>query len=157
MTRKGPDDFDRVPLLEKELTGKIIGAFFDTYNILGFGFLESVYRRALAIEPRLRGLHVQEEVPIQVFYKGFNVGWFRLDLLVEGRVALEIKASFAIAPADKDQTLNYLTSTTLDVGLLLHFGPSAKLSLRVATGTCVSAAPLWVFITEKRLLRIGRI
>ena len=95
--------------------------------MLGYGFLESVYRKALAIELRSRGLRVQEEVPIEVFFKGANVGRFRLDLLVEGRVGVEIKASATLGPTDKDQTLNYLTSTTVDVGLLLHFGPSPKL------------------------------
>ena len=99
----------------------------ETYRVLGYGFLESVYRKALAIELRSRGLRVQEEVPIEVFFKGANVGRFRLDLLVEGRVGVEIKASATLGPTDKDQTLNYLTSTTVDVGLLLHFGPSPKL------------------------------
>jgi GxxExxY protein len=124
---KGPGDNDRAPLLEEELTGKIIAGFYETYRVLGYGFLESVYRKALAIELRSRGLRVQEEVPIEVFFKGINVGRFRLDLLVEGRVGVEIKASATLGPTDKDQTLNYLTSTTVDVGLLLHFGPSPKL------------------------------
>src|SRR4051794_28570491 len=126
MTRKGPADHGRAPLVEEELTGKIIAAFYETYRVLGYGFLESVYRKALAIELRLRGLHVQEEVPIEVGYKGYRVGRFRLDLLVEGRVGVEIKASATLSPTDKDQTLNYLTSTTIDVGLLLHFGPAPK-------------------------------
>jgi len=98
MTRKGPDHHGRKPLLEEELTGKIIAAFYETYRVLGYGFLESVYRKALAIELRLRGLHVQEEVPIDVFYKEIHVGHFRLDLLVEGRVGVEIKASLALSP-----------------------------------------------------------
>lgn len=126
MTRKGPDSYDRKPLLEEELTGKIIGAFYETYNILGYGFLESVYRRALAIELRLRGLRVEEEVRIDVFYKENNVGYFRLDQLVERRVGVEIMAGEALGPTDKKQTLNYLTSSMLDVGLLLHYGPSAQ-------------------------------
>jgi GxxExxY protein len=125
MTRKGPGG-DRKPLLEEELTGKIIAAFYETYNILGYGFLESVYRKALAIELRLRGLRVEEEVRIDVFYKEHNVGYFRLDQLVEGRVGVETKAGETLGPTDKKQTLNYLTSSTVDVGLLLHYGPSAQ-------------------------------
>jgi len=120
------DNDARKPLLEEELTGKIIAVFYETYNVLGFGFLESVYRKALAIELRLRGLHVEEEVRIDVFYKGHYVGWFRLDLLVEGRVGVELKASEVLGPTDKRQLMNYLTSSKIDVGLLLHYGPSAK-------------------------------
>ena len=63
MIRKRPD---RPHLLERELTGEIIGAFYECYNKLGFGFLESVYRRSLATECRLRGLHVAEEMPVEV-------------------------------------------------------------------------------------------
>ena len=124
MRRKGPDD--RKPLLEEELTGKIIAAFYETYNILGYGFLESVYKKALAIELRLRGLHVEEEVRIDVFYKDHHVGYFRLDQLVEAKVGVEIKAGESLGPTDKKQTLNYLTSSTIDIGLLLHYGPSPQ-------------------------------
>ena len=85
-----------------------------------------MYRKALAVELRLRGLRVQEEAPIDVFYKTIHVGHFRVDLLVEERVALELKASATLGPTDKDQTLNLLSSSTLDVGLLLHYGPSPK-------------------------------
>jgi len=79
MTRKHPDD---VRLLERELTGEIIGAFYTCYNELGFGFLESVYRHALATELRSRNLRVIEEYPIGVYYRGVVAGWFRLDLVV---------------------------------------------------------------------------
>jgi GxxExxY protein len=123
MTRKGPD---RVPLLEREVTGEIIGAFYACYNELGYGFLESVYRRALATECRLRGLHVAEERPIEVVYKGVSVGVFRSDLVVENRVIVEIKSTSTLHPTDKRQLLNYLRATRLEVGLLLHFGPEPK-------------------------------
>src|SRR3954471_21420004 len=108
------DNDARKPLLEQELTGKIIAAFFETYNVLGYGFLESVYRKALAIELRLRGLRVEEEVRIDVFYKGYCVGWFKLDLLVEVRVGVELKATELLGPTDKRQLMNYLTSSTID-------------------------------------------
>ncbi len=65
-------------------------------------------------------------MPVEVFYKEFRVGVFRFDHLVEGRVAVEVKASTVLSPADKAQTLNYLTSTEIDVGLLLHYGPEPK-------------------------------
>ncbi|MEO8563850.1 MAG: GxxExxY protein [bacterium] len=120
MTRKGPD---ALPLLERELTGRIIGAYYECYNELGFGFLESVYRRALAIELRARGIRVAEEASVEVAYKGVVVGAYRIDLLVENRVVVEIKASSVLGPTDRQQLLNYLRATELHVGLLLHFGP----------------------------------
>jgi GxxExxY protein len=123
MTRKRPD---RLQLLERELTGEILGAFFDCYNELGFGFLESVYRRALATELRSRGVRILEEAPIEVRYKGVSAGLFRVDLLVEGRVVVEVKATTTLEPTCKRQLLNYLGATSLEVGLLLHFGPEPK-------------------------------
>lgn len=121
MTRNGAD-----PLLERALTGEIIGAFYECYNVLRFGLLESVYRRALAFELRSRGLHAVEESPVDVTYKGVVVGSFRVDLLIENRVVVEAKATAVLGPTDKRQLLNYLRATNLKVGLLLHFGPEAK-------------------------------
>ena len=123
MTRTLPDA-DR--LAERELTGTVIECFYRVYESLGFGFLEAVYRRALAVELRERNLAVLLEAPIDVMYKGCRVGSYRLDLLVEGRIAVEVKATEVLAPTAKRQLLNYLRATALDVGLLLHFGPDAK-------------------------------
>jgi GxxExxY protein len=123
MTRKGPDGLQ---LLERELTGQIIGAFYECYNELGFNRLESVYRRALAVELQLRGVRVVVEAPVEVHYKGVPVGFFRMDLLVDGRVVVEVKATTVLGPTDKRQLLNYLRASNLDVGLLLHFGPEPK-------------------------------
>jgi GxxExxY protein len=123
MTRRRPNRSD---LIEKDLTGEIIGAFFDCYNWLGFGFLESVYRRALVTELRAKGLRAVEEAPTEVLYKGVCVGTFKLDLLVEERVIVEAKATSALGPTGKRQWLNYLRATNLEVGLLLHFGPEPR-------------------------------
>lgn len=111
---------DRLQLLERELTGEIIGAFYECYSSLRFGHLESVYRRALAIEIRYRGLEVIEEAPLEVTYRGVVVGHFRLDLLVEHRVALEVKSTLILGPTDQRQLINYLRAGNIDVGLLLH-------------------------------------
>jgi GxxExxY protein len=121
-----PDTNDAGQLLEGELTGIVIGAFYTTYNILGFGFLEAVYKNALAIELRDRGLFVQKETPVEVLYKQRRAGWYRVDLLVERRVSIEVKATRVLAPTDERQLFNYLCGTTQDVGLLLHYGPSPK-------------------------------
>ncbi|HEV7990544.1 MAG TPA: GxxExxY protein [Gemmatimonadaceae bacterium] len=123
MTRKRPD---QLQLLEWELTGEIIGAFYAVYNELGFGFLESIYRRTLATECRLRGLRVIEEAPVEVVYKGVEVGRFRVDLVVADRVIVEVKSASQLGPTDKRQVTNYLRATSLEVGLLCHFGPEAS-------------------------------
>ena len=122
-----PDDAHFVgELAEHELTGVVIQCFYRVSDGLGFGFLEAVYRRALALEMRERGLTILVETPIDVCYRGVCVGSYRLDLVVEQRLAVEVKASETLPPTAKRQLLNYLRATTLDVGLLLHFGPDAK-------------------------------
>jgi GxxExxY protein len=120
-------------LFEEALTRRIIGAFYDVYNALGYGFLESVYANALAIEVTSRGLHVVREASAEVRYKGEVVGTFRSDLLVESRVVVELKATPKLHPADPMQLLNYLRSTDLEVGLLLHFGPEPTIRRFVAS------------------------
>jgi GxxExxY protein len=128
MTPKLPDqppelDISRPRLIDEELTGNVIGAFYTVYNKLGYGFREPVYSRALTIELRRRGLRVDREVSFTVYYEGEVVGRYRIDHLVEGRLVLEIKAGRALAPSDRDQLLNALRGSNHEVGLLLHFGP----------------------------------
>lgn len=127
MTVKLPDSGPAThELIERQLTGRIIQCFFTVYNTLGFGMLESVYRRALVVELSQHGLDARQEVPIDVLYRSVEVGYFRLDILVDDRVAVEVKATELLAPAASRQLLNYLRASHLDVGLLLHFGPEAK-------------------------------
>jgi GxxExxY protein len=113
-------------LAEQELTGTIIDCFYQVYDGLGFAYFEAVYRNALAFELRQQGLGVLVETPIEVFYKGIQVGFYRMDLLVGHRVAVEVKATEMLPPTAKRQLLNYLRAATLDVGLLLHFGPEPR-------------------------------
>jgi GxxExxY protein len=119
MTRKVPDGLH---LIERELTGAIIGAFYECYNLLEFGYLESVYRRAMVVELQARGHQCAREGVIEVLYKGVPVGNYRYDLLVDGRVLVEVKSGEALAATAKRQLLSYLRGTGLEVGLLLHFG-----------------------------------
>ena len=124
MTRKGPDDSH---LIHRELTGAIIGAFFEVYNWLdGGGYLESVYRSALVVELQAMGHHCLREGLIEVIYKGVRVGNYRYDLLVDGKVLVEVKSGELLAPTAKRQLLNYLRGTGLQVGLLFHFGPEPR-------------------------------
>ena len=117
------DDFTRQTLLQEGVTRRILRAFYSVYNGLGFGFMESVYARALTLEMLALGLTVAREVPVEVIYRGAIVGSFRVDLLVDSCVVVELKATRALASTDAQQLLNYLRGTRLEVGLLLHFGP----------------------------------
>jgi len=80
-------------LAEEGITREVIGGFYETYNVLGFGFRESLYKRALEIVLRGRGLSVGREFPIEVFFRGEQIGFYRADMLVEGRVLVEVKAT----------------------------------------------------------------
>ena len=108
-----------------ELTEQIIGLFYQVYNELGFGFLESVYENALAIALAEAGLSVEQQAPIPVSFRSRKVGDFRCDLLVEQSVILELKAVREIAPEHVAQVLNYLRATQVEVALILNFGEKA--------------------------------
>ncbi|MCB0033379.1 MAG: GxxExxY protein [Anaerolineales bacterium] len=106
-----------------ELTHKIIGAFYDVYNELGYGFLEKVYENALVIELRQRGFNVVQQKPIEVNYKDIVVGSYFADVIVNDEVLLELKAAKELKEDHEAQILNYLKATEYEVGLLLNFGP----------------------------------
>ena len=116
----------RRELVEGEISGKIIGAFFLVYNTLGFGFLERVYERAMYVALKNRGVKVERQVMFDVYFEGELVGRHRADLLVERRVVVEVKATHTLPNASKRQLLNYLTALNLELGLVLHFGPTAQ-------------------------------
>ena len=113
-------------LKRRQLTEKIIGVFYDVYNELGHGFLESVYEQAMVIALSAAGLKVERQFPLIVTFRGRVVGDFRADLLVERAVILELKAAAGIDPAYEAQLLNYLRATEIEVGLLLNFGPKPQ-------------------------------
>ena len=112
-------------LEEEELTQSIIGAFFAVYITLGFGFLESVYARALQVELEYRGHRVVREYPATVLYRGVEIGRHRLDLVVDDKVVVEVKSSEQLARDFSRQLYNYLKATRFEVGLFLHFRRSA--------------------------------
>ena len=113
-------------LVEAELTRSVIGAFYEVYNTLGFGFLENVYSAALARELETRGHCVAREVKVRVRYKGLELGIQRLDMVVDEKLVLEIKSTYALPLAAERQVYNYLRGCGLRVGLLLHFGPEPR-------------------------------
>ena len=104
------------------LTDKILRAFYDVYNELGQGFLESVYHRSLVLALESAGLKVCSRVAIPVWFRGHQVGQFEADVLVENCVLLELKAARSLDSSHRAQLLNYLRATDIEVGLLLNFG-----------------------------------
>lgn len=119
------------------ITHQIIGAFYDVYNELGYGFLESVYAESLPIEFAARGLSFQREALLPIWYKGRRVGEFRADFVVEHKIVVELKAAERLHAAHEAQLLNYLRATGHAVGLLLNFGPQATVRRLIWTGASV--------------------
>jgi len=112
-------------LLHGALTNQIIGAFFDVYNDLGHGYVELVYRRAIVVALRERGVPIEIERALTIHYHGMVVGEYRADLIVDEKVIVECKVASRVAPAHETQLLNYLKATRINVGLILNFGPEA--------------------------------
>lgn len=109
-------------LLHSEVTDQILKAYYHVYNSLGHGFLEKVYQNAMIKTLNKAGIDVQRQVPIVVYFEGEPVGEYFADLVVAGRVIVELKAVESLAPAHAIQLTNYLRATQIEVGLLLNFG-----------------------------------
>ncbi len=106
----------------KDLTETIIGCAFQVINELGSGFLESVYEKAMLIALSEKGLSVQSQLPIKVYFRNKIVGDFYADLFVENKIIVELKAVKNLYPEHKAQVINYLKGTGIEVGLLINFG-----------------------------------
>jgi GxxExxY protein len=109
-------------LKHSDRTGEIIGVFYEVYNELGHGFLESTYSEAMIVALEARGLAVCRQVPVPVWFRGRKVGQYFADLIVEEKILLELKAVRALDSAHEAQLLHYLRATDIEVGLLLNFG-----------------------------------
>ncbi len=120
-------------LLHSDLTGQIIGAYFEVYNELGAGFRESVYERALANQLEMLDFKVERQPKISIRCREQPVGIFRGDLLVNGLVLLELKAVEALESSHDTQLLNCLRATSIEVGLLLNFGPKPQFKRLIYT------------------------
>ena len=108
----------------EEITHKIIGAAYQVFNTLGFGFLESVYKKAMIIELSKNDLKVEPEKPLKVYYDDQVVGDFFLDLLVDDEIIVELKSVENLTKAHEVQLVNYLNGLKKNIGLLINFGPS---------------------------------
>lgn len=109
-------------LQHREITEQIIGAAFEVYRVLGCGFLEKVYQRAMQVELHARGLQAEIESEIRVKYKGADIGVYKADLYVNGCVIVELKVAKTYHAEDEPQLLNELKATGVRVGLLINFG-----------------------------------
>jgi GxxExxY protein len=114
-----------------DITEKIIKAYYDVYNTLGYGFLEKVYENAMLIELRGMGLSVEKQKPISVSYHGKEVGEYYADIVVNECVIIELKAAEALCEEHEYQLINYLKATDIEVGLLLNFGKEPEIKRRV--------------------------
>lgn len=119
--------------LHSDITSKIIEAFYNVYNTLGYGFLEKVYENAMMIELKKLGLDAKNQIPLKVYYDDMVVGDYNADILVEGLVIVELKSAETLLPKHESQLVNYLRATEAEVGLLLNFGPKPQKKRRVLT------------------------
>jgi len=111
--------------MEKEdITHKIIGAAYKVFNTLGFGFIESIYHKALLIELQNAGLKAESEKALKVYYNDIVIGDFLIDVFVEDAVVIELKSVENLSKAHEVQLVNYLNGMKKDIGLLINFGPS---------------------------------
>ena len=108
----------------EDITHEIIGCAYNVFNQLGFGFLESVYKKAMIIELAKSKLKAEEEKSLKVFYDSQAVGEFYVDLFVEDEIIVELKSVQNLAKEHEVQLVNYLNGLKKDIGLLINFGPS---------------------------------
>jgi len=120
---------DEYPL--SELTGKIIGCALEVHKLLGNGFQEVIYQRALEIEMRLQGLAFSREQEMSILYKTEYIGTRRVDFFVEEKVMVELKAVVQLEDVHLAQAINYLEAYGLDIGLLINFGNTSLQFKRV--------------------------
>ena len=122
-------------MVHERLSYSVIGAFFEVYYTLGFGFLEHVYVASLTRELKGRGHDVRREVSVPVFYKGEEVAHQRLDMIVDHKLVVETKSTHALHEGAVRQVENYLGATNIELGLLLHFGPQPKFHRVIASNS----------------------
>ncbi len=118
-------------LLHEEMTEEILGAYYEVYNELGYGFLEKVYQNALYIELRERGFNAVAQRRCAVSYKGREVGEYYTDIIVNDLVILELKACATILEEHELQLQNYLKASAIEVGFVLNFGKTPEFTRKV--------------------------
>lgn len=120
-------------MLHEETTDKIIKAFYEVYNQLGYGFLEKVYENAMFFELINMQLNCEKQKSVTVLYKNHIVGDYTADLIVNGVIIVELKAAETINIAHETQLINYLRAANIEVGLLLNFGKKPEFKRKLFT------------------------
>ena len=115
----------------EELSQQIIKVYYQVYNELGYGFLERVYQNALYLALKQEGFEVEPQRKIKVWFRGFEVGDYFADLIVNDTIILELKATEYLVEEHDAQLLNYLRGTEIEVGLLLNFGKKPEIRRKV--------------------------
>lgn len=125
----------------KELTHKIIGCAMEVHRVLGPGFQEYIYQRALAIELKSAGIKFEEEFEISIYYKGEKIGLRRVDFWIEQNVSLEIKAKSELDNTHLAQAINYIEASNVSTGLLINFGAASLQFKRIHNKHLFPALP----------------
>ena len=120
-------------LLHQPITNTILKVYYEVYNELGHGFLEKVYQNAMYFELKARGLKVESQKEIKVYFKQQLVGEYYSDLIVENKVIIELKATEVLMNAHVAQTINYLKATPIEIGMLLNFGAEPEFKRLIYT------------------------
>ena len=119
-------------LLYKELSYKVIGVAIEVHKTLGPGFLESIYQRAFEAELEMQKIPFKAQKRIKIFYKNINLGFQVLDLIIDDKIVVEMKAVPEILPIHKAQLLSYLMATEYKLGILINFGAASLQYKRIA-------------------------
>ncbi len=120
-------------MIHEELSNKVIRAFYNVYNALGYGFLEKVYENALKFELELLDIKAEQQKQIKVHFKEKLVGEYYADLLVENAIILELKAAENICEEHQAQLINYLRATEIELGFLFNFGKEPEFKRKIFT------------------------
>jgi len=129
-------------MLEGKLTDKIINAYYNVYNTLGYGFLEKVYENAFIIELKKMNIHGRKQVPIKVHFRNERIGGYFADILVEDKIIIELKAAEGLREEHEAQLLNYLRAISIEVGLLFNFGKKAEFKRKIFENKYKKSVPI---------------
>lgn len=117
--------------IHSEITAEILNIAFEVHKVIGPGFVEAIYKRAILVECGLRNIEADSEIEFPVIYKNIKVGSRRADLVIKKKVVVELKAVTELTDVHLAQAINYLEAFNLDVGLLLNFGSKSLQYKRV--------------------------
>jgi GxxExxY protein len=125
-----------------DITRRIINAYYNVYNTLGYGFLEKVYENAMVLELSTLKLHGRRQVPIKVYYCENKVGDYFADIIVEDCIIIELKASESICEEHEAQLVNYLRATSIEVGFLFNFGQKPEFRRKIFENKYKKSVPI---------------